>query len=338
MFVSGKKAQFSYIVSRIRVIKRRLIPHEEYKKLLAMDFHEILKYLEETEYKKEIDEFAIRFSGPKLLDYSLTVNLYRTFKRIQDIAVGLPKDLIKLYYNKFIIYNVMTILKGKFAGYPEDEIEANIVPVGYTLEFYKSLIAKTPEEIVSSFEKTPFYKYLSKLTPENIGLIEDQMYKDYYMKIVTQPSVDPFIIPFRKFIRMEVDIKNVKTLLRLKREDVPREEIIERIIPGGYQLTEEEAKKLAGMSWDELVKSLEGYWFWQDIEITGKDISRIEVKLDKAWIKEIAKKASYYPVSIIPVLQFIVLKKVEVDNLRTLGWGKWQGIPNEEIEEQLVIL
>ncbi|MEM1577046.1 MAG: hypothetical protein QXT98_06015 [Archaeoglobaceae archaeon] len=40
----------------------------------------------------------------------------------------------------------------------------------------------------------------------------------------------------------------------------------------------------------------------------------------------------------MPVLQYIVLKKVEIDNLRILGWGKWHGIPNEEIEKEMVIL
>ena len=30
--------------------------------------------------------------------------------------------------------------------------------------------------------------------------------------------------------------------------------------------------------------------------------------------------------------------KVEVDNLRILGWGKWYGLPNDEIEKQMVIL
>jgi len=34
----------------------------------------------------------------------------------------------------------------------------------------------------------------------------------------------------------------------------------------------------------------------------------------------------------------MVLKKVEVDNLRILGWGKYYGLPNEEIEKQMVIV
>jgi V/A-type H+-transporting ATPase subunit C len=92
------------------------------------------------------------------------------------------------------------------------------------------------------------------------------------------------------------------------------------------------------MSWDELTKSLEGYWFFKGIEGLEDDLSRVEIQFDKAWMQEVAKRASNYPLSILPVLQYMVLKKIEVDNLRTLGWGKWQNIPKEEIESQLVIL
>jgi V/A-type H+-transporting ATPase subunit C len=72
--------------------------------------------------------------------------------------------------------------------------------------------------------------------------------------------------------------------------------------------------------------------------LVGRELSRVEIQFDKAWMQEVAKRASNYPLSILPVLQYMVLKKIEVDNMRTLGWGKWQNIPREEIEAQLVIL
>jgi len=165
------------------------------------------------------------------------------------------------------------------------------------------------------------------------------MYKIYYSRILREKPSDLALKLFIDFIRMEVDIKNIKTILRLKREGISTDEIMKRIIPGGFELTVEEVNKLAAMPWDELVKSLEGYWFWKGIEgLDGKELSKIEIKFDKIWIKMIARRASNYPLSILPVLQYMILKKVEVDNLRVLGWGKWEGIPNEEIEEQLVIV
>ena len=48
----GKNATWAYLVARTKVMKRKLIPKDEYRKLLNMEFNEIVRYLEETEYKK----------------------------------------------------------------------------------------------------------------------------------------------------------------------------------------------------------------------------------------------------------------------------------------------
>jgi len=225
------------------------------------------------------------------------------------------------------------------AGVSVEEIEEAIVPVGsYTIEFYRSLIPKELDEIVKTFEGTPYYEYLSKVGQISLSEIEDGLYKVYYQRILAEKPSELALKLFIDFIRMEIDIKNIKTILRLKREDTPTDEIMKRIIPGGFELTEDECAKLCAMSWDELTKSLEGYWFFKGIEGLEDDLSRVEIQFDKAWMQEVAKRASNYPLSILPVLQYMVLKKIEVDNLRTLGWGKWQNIPKEEIESQLVIL
>ncbi len=340
MLLKSKRSSWAYIVARVKVMKRRLIPSDEYRKLLNMDFNEIVRYLEETDYKREIDELAYKYSGPRLLDYALTLNLGRTYRKIMDVSFGIAKDIITTYLKRWDIWNIVTIIRGKMAGVSAEEIEEALVPVGeYTLDFYKSLIAKELDEIVKTFEGTPYYSVLSKVGSEPLSMIEDELYKVYYHQILKERPSEFALKLFVDFIKMEIDIKNIKTILRLKREEVSAEEIMKRIIPGGFEITEEEASKLIAMSWDELVKALEGYWFSKGLEgITGKSISRIEIKFDKAWMEVVAKRASNYPLSILPVLQYMVLKKIEVDNLRTLGWGKWQGIPNEEIEEQLVIL
>ncbi len=339
MLLKSKSSTWAYIVARVKVMRRSLIPSEEYRKLLNMTFDEIVRYLEETVYKREIDELAYKYSGPRLLDYALTLNLGRTYKKIQNIAFGPAKELITEFLKRWDIWNLMTILRGKLAGVSQEEIEEALVPVGsYTIDFWKSLIPRDIDEIVKTFEGTPFYEYLSKLGQVPISEVEDELFKIYYRKVLSLRSSELTLKLFIDFIKMEIDIKNVKTILRLKREDVSVEEIMKRIIPGGFELSEEECGKLAAMPWDELVKAIEGYWFGKGIEIKGRELSRVEIQFDKVWMREVAKRASNYPLSILPVLQYMVLKKIEVDNLRTLGWGKWNNVPNEEIEAQLVIL
>jgi len=338
MFSFGKNAQWAYIVARVRVMKRNLIPAEEFRKLLNMDFHEVVRYMEETQYKKEIDELSYKYTGPKLMDYALSMHLFRTYKRIVDVSFGLAKELILEYLKKWDVWNIINILRGKLANVPPDEIEETLVPVGeFDYEFYKSLLVKEVDEIIKAFDRTPYYETLSRVGSAPLSEIEDELYKIYYSRIVRMTPAEQALKLFVDFVRMEIDVKNIKTILRLKMDDVSSEEIMTRIIPGGYQLNVDEARKLAAMPWDELTKSLEGYWFWKGIELDG-DFSRVEIKLDSLWIREVAKRSNSYPLSIIPVLHYMNLKKIEADNLRVIGWGKWEGLPNEVIEEQLVIV
>jgi len=334
----GKNAQWAYIVARVRVMKRSLIPQEEYRKLLNMDFNEIVRYLEETEYKKEIDELSYKYSGPRLLDYALSLHLFRKYKRILDVSFGMAKELILEYLKRWDVWNIINILRGKLANVSPEEIEETLVPVGeFSYDFYKSLVVKEVDEIVKSFDRTPYYETLSKVGQAPLNEIEDELYKIYYSRIVAMRPAEQALKLFVDFIRKEIDLKNIKTILRLKMDEVPVDTIMDRVIPGGYQLSVDEARKLAAMTLDELTKSLEGYWFGKGLEI-GDRFSRMEVKLDSTWMQEVARRANHYPLSILPVLHYMCLKKLEADNIRIIGWGKWEGVPNEAIEEQLVMV
>ena len=334
----GKNATWAYLVARTKVMKRKLIPKDEYRKLLNMEFNEIVRYLEETEYKKEIDEFGYKYSGPKLMDYALSLNLTRTYQKIIRISFGLAKDLITSYLKKWEIMNLVSIIRGKAANIPPDEIEEAIVPVEKDLDYYRALIAKDVDEIVNTYRGTPYFETLSKMGTIPPNQLEDELFKTYYLELTKLKPAELSLKLFVDFVKMEVDLRNLKTILRLKAEGATPDEIISRLIPNGFELTMDECRKLATMSWSELVKALEGYWFWKDIEKVEEELSATEVLFDKAWIEAIAKRATSYPLSILPVMHYMVLKKVEVDNLRILGWGKWYNMSNEEIERQMVIV
>ncbi len=337
--ISRTKAAYAYIVARTKVMKSRLMQAEDFRKLLNMSFDEIIRYLEETEYRKEIDEVGYKYSGPRLLDYALSANLAKTYRKILQVSFGEAKMLIGEYLKRWDVWNVINIIRGKNAGVQPELIEETLVPAGeFSEEYLRSLILKEVDEIIKEMEGTPYHEPLSKMGTMPMNVVEDEMYKAYYRKLVETPAREFETKLFVNFIKMEIDIRNIKTILRLKLEGATVEEIMERIIPGGYEITEDEARKLAAMSFDEITKSLEGYWFWKEVESITEDLSQIEVNFDRAWIKGIAKRASNYPLSILPVLQYIVLKKVEVDNLRVLGWGKYFGMPIEEIERQMVIV
>lgn len=335
--LSRTKAAYAYIVARTKVMKSKLLKAEDFRKLLNMSFDEIMRFLEETEYKKEIDEMAYKYSGPKLLDYALFSNLAKTYRKIYSVSFGDAKMLIGQYLRRWDVWNLINIIRGKNANLPAEVVEETLVPAGeFSSEELRSLFSKDIGEIAKELEGTIYGEALAKIGSVPMNVVEDELWKAYYKALLSVKANDFESRVFMHFVKMEIDLRNVKTILRLKAEGDTAEEIMARIVPGGYELTEEEARKLATMSFEELTKSLEGFWFWKVTSV--QDLGRTEIELDKIWIEAIAKRAGNYPLSVLPVLQYIVLKKVEVDNLRILGWGKWHGIPNEEIEKEMVIV
>lgn len=62
----GKPVKYAYITGRVRAMKTKLIPAEMYPRMMAMDVSEIARYLEETQYKDEIDALSKDYSGMDL--------------------------------------------------------------------------------------------------------------------------------------------------------------------------------------------------------------------------------------------------------------------------------
>ena len=59
--VSSGSAPYIYVSTRMRVRKSKLIPREEYLRMLNMGLPELTRLVEEMEYKREIDELAASF-------------------------------------------------------------------------------------------------------------------------------------------------------------------------------------------------------------------------------------------------------------------------------------
>ena len=67
-------------------MKSKLLQEEDYQKLLKMKLPEIIKFLEETEYKKSIDELALSLRGLDLIEAALNKSLAEFFNKIRQMA------------------------------------------------------------------------------------------------------------------------------------------------------------------------------------------------------------------------------------------------------------
>jgi len=322
-------------------MKTKLIPHEMYQRMLGMDIPEITRYLEETQYKEEIDLMAKDHSGAELVEFATFANLAKTYRKLLDVSIDEPQFLILEYLRRWDIWNIKTILRGKFYGASEEEITKYLVPAGeLDMEFLEGLVKKERvEEVISAFDGTDYYEALAHYDGQMLSSVENALDKLYYFRMERAVggtlSVGGGLL--LKYVRKEIDVKNLVTLFRMNKAGIEASVIQDNLIPGGK--LHEELSRMAGQSYNEFVRGLEGYPFWSaisDVAAEGGSVSRIEARLRAYLVRYAWALSNYHPLSILPVLGYIVSKDTEVSNIRKIVRGKEAGLPAELIEEQVV--
>ncbi|HOV68410.1 MAG TPA: V-type ATPase subunit, partial [Methanoregulaceae archaeon] len=127
--ISGP-APYIYVSTRLRVRKAKLLRAEEYHRMLNMSLPEITRYIEELEYKTEIDELAPSFSGVDLLEVALSWNLAKEFQRVLALTPGAMAGFTGAYLQRWDIANVLTVLRGRTQGFRPGKIKEVLIPAG----------------------------------------------------------------------------------------------------------------------------------------------------------------------------------------------------------------
>lgn len=339
----GKPVKYAYITGRVRAMKTKLIPGEMYPRMMAMDFSEIARYLEETQYKDEIDALSKDYSGVELIEHATFANLAKTYRKLLEVSIDEPSFLILEFLRRWDIWNIKTLIRGKFYGASDADIVKYLVPAGELSEEFLTELSKkeSVQEIISAFDGTDYASALAQYDGKSLSSVENALDKLYYFRMERAVggtlSVGGGLL--LKYVRREIDIKNLITLFRMNKAGVDAAIIQENLIPGGKLY--DELVRMAGQPFGEFLRSLEGYPFWSSIsDIATADIdaiSRIEARLKAYLIRYAWALSNYHPLSILPVLGYMVSKETEVANIRKIVRGKEAGLPAELIEEQVVV-
>ncbi|MDD1736830.1 MAG: V-type ATP synthase subunit C, partial [Methanothrix sp.] len=337
----GKPVKYAYITGRVRAMKTKLIPGDMYPRMMSMDTSEIARYLEETQYKDEIDALSKEYSGVELIEHATFANLARTFKKLEEVSIDEPSFLILEYLRRWDVWNIKTLLRGKFSGAADTDIVKHLVPAGELSAEYLDELAKKESinDIISAFDGTDYSTALAQYDGKNLASLENALDKLYYFRMERAVggtlSVGGGLL--LKYVRREIDIRNLITLFRMNKAGVDAAVILENLIPGGK--LHGELSRMAGQPFGEFLRGLEGYPFWSSIsDIATVDldaVSRVEARLRAYLIRYAWALSNYHPLSILPVLGYMVSKETEVSNIRKIVRGKEAGLPAELIEEQV---
>ncbi|MEM3085969.1 MAG: ATP synthase A1 subunit C [Halobacteria archaeon] len=348
--MARRSGDVAYAATRAKTRRNQLLPGDAYARMLLMEIPEISRVLGEAVYRPEMEAMATRFRGVDLLEEATQANLARTYREVLSFSRGPLREQVALYLRRWDLWNVKTILRGKFARAPADEIRADLIPAGeLSPAFLDELLeAGSAAGVVEALKGTPFHEPLARALADsgqgeavkNLMPLENRLDRLYYETLLARRPATRADALFRDFVRVEVDVVNLRTLLRMKADDQPAEKVREFLLAGGKYLKPELLRRLAEAPAAEVPGLLRGTPLAgalspleQDPRATGKALRALE----KFHLSKARAFGHAYPLSALPVLDLLLRKKNEVDNIRIIARGKEAGMGEEEIREQLVM-
>ncbi|AYE35079.1 V-type ATP synthase subunit C [Clostridium septicum] len=324
--------QFTQALSRIWVLETRLLDKSKIERMIDADSaDEALKVLGETEYSNVMTNIK------RATDYEeiLTAELKRIYDLVKELCP--VKDVVKLMSIKYDYHNLKVILKGKFLGKDLShmlihlgDLDLHEVKRKIDSENYKELEAKLEKAVVEAandFESTK--------DPQKIDIIIDRyMFKEM---VELKNELDYEFID--KFVKAIIDSTNVRTLLRIKKQNKNREFALEVLVPGGSidpstlvalinESPENIISKLNSTIYSEMIKEgIEAY-------INTDSVNLLE-KLSDNYIMALMKDSKLVTFGPERILSYIYAKETEIKIIRIIMVGKLNNIAEEVIKERL---
>ncbi|HEV8595242.1 MAG TPA: ATP synthase A1 subunit C [Thermoplasmata archaeon] len=339
---------YPYVTARVKAKKASLYPEDTYARLLQMEIPQIARFLGEGPYKEEILALGARLRGVDLVERATADNLAKTFTHLIEMSEGGLREMVAGYLDRWDVANIKTILRGKLYGASVADVEEDLVPAGsLDATFLAKLVEADSVDAVFKALGGTIYAEARAGMAENFdpatGMAdyEDALAHVYYHRLLASipPRTEPSRL-FHEFVRREIDILNLKTLLRVWRSKATFQRPV--FLEGGLDLGPDELAAMTMLDLNALLARLGAASFGADIgpalrEIEGRGVAYVERILEKLHLKEASRYSHLHPLSALPVLDFIARKTREVENIRIVARGKEHGITTVAIRELLVI-
>jgi V/A-type H+-transporting ATPase subunit C len=348
------RVEYDYVNARIKGMKSRLLDPSVFETLiLKPDIESIITELGNTAYKEELEKASVQYSGIMCIEVALRRDFIHAFRRIFKFMKGDDSEnYIKILLGRWDIQNIKTILRGKNIHVPAAEIHQCLVPAGELddttlIELVKQPDAKAVIDLLATWGidyARPLTRNFKEFSEKrDLAILEyaiDRFYFENALAALKGDGPDDRIM--RNIIMTEIDVTNIKNVLRIVRDKIDIEEAPQYLIEGGIMLG---IDKLLTMikpgTLEGAIKVLETtpYNFLSKIPeevFRIKKISVFEKDLEKYLIKQGISRFLGDPLSIAIPIGYIWAKYNEITNIRIIARCKTADVPEKELRGELV--
>lgn len=324
--------KFTQAVSRLRVLEKRLLDKSKIERMIdSASADEVLRILSETEYANLMSDVK------RAEDYELLLSkeLKRVYSLIYEISPD--KTIIDIMSLRNDYHNIKVLLKGKAL---DKDLDYLLMPDGnMDVNELKSAILSGDLRDLNSMAKMAIEEvnkiFADTKDPQQIDIIVDR-YMFIHMLDMAKTTKMDFLIDY---VKITIDFTNIKTLIRVKKQQKDVKFLREVLIDGGTisldkftislnDSLENFMSKIRATKYFDIIKvGIEEY-------ISTNKLTALE-KICDNYIMDYIKKAKYITFGAEPLIAYVLAKETEIKIIRIIMVGKLNNIAPEVIRERV---
>lgn len=322
---------YPYMNARVSAKGAKLLDRNDYEQLLKMDSNEIARKLEEGSYGKEINELGSQLEGSHLVEAALRKNLYRELRKLVEISPESLKNVIECYIRRIDVTTYKRIIRWKKSNRSEDI--SSVVSPGYKVdqEEIESFSEKTLEEIINQIQIGDSDEFKEEMDPSDpVEQLENKLDTAYFEQLLSNAE-KVGNQKFTDFVKSELEYENLRTVLRLKKNNIDEDRIRERLINVGTSSLVESC--IQSQDLEEALSILsDSKW-----EVKKDSLENVELQLKVARRNNARRIMRTESMGLASVMAYILSKVAEVKNLRMIIQAKSTDLDVEDVRDKLVI-
>lgn len=218
--------KFTQVLPRLRVLETKLLDKSKIDRMIdSKSALDSLKVLQETQYSEHITDI----NKAEMYEDVLSKELISVYSNLYKMCPF--KEVVDIMALKYSYHNIKVLIKGKMLNKDFSNI---LIPIGNgEISKLKYAIENNYYRDLSKFEKScieaALHDFELNNDPQRIDIIVDKYQFENIIesaKVIANPNID-------KYISALIDLTNIKTLLRVKKQKKNKEFLNSVLIVGG---------------------------------------------------------------------------------------------------------
>ncbi|MDE1832915.1 MAG: V-type ATPase subunit [Candidatus Micrarchaeota archaeon] len=346
----GAARLYGYSNSRVKAMESRMLTKDFLRDLYKTeDIKVILAKLLQTDYKPFIEEYGDITEREELLDFALRRSLAKTAEKAIAITPKEQRNIILRIVSKWDLYNIKLVLSAKAQGKSFDSISKYIVSSeNVSARVIKEAMAEANIEyaVGKLVLSTPYrqildialdtYRKTGNVTAVNaeidkafFSMLGDAIYK------LSRLSYESAMV-----VKLDIEMRNVRTLLRAKKYSLKGATIREILIPNGITTVDALMSNFDGAKdMRDLVNGIKSFDLKEALAAYESNKFRqmlpFEIAMRNRIFEKVLSTLRHSVLSFGTIVAYFYLKEIEIFALRVIIKGKMYGLTENEINEMI---